>query len=129
VKTYSRQDWDAAQLAWDDGEFSDEWRNIRHLMAMQGCIFPPAGDRYDSWEDEAPTQRAVLIRAIRETPYLLRKSALGASSWSQVIDRLLRGRDEWRAEMRAEEGPDDDRVIDRGAAMSIKQIIERIGSS
>lgn len=129
MKTYSREAWTDAQDAWDDGEFSDEWREARHTMAMQGCIFPPSGTRWDSWEDDAPSQRAVLIRAIRESPDLLRQSMKGASSWSVVIERLMRRRDAWRAEMRAEEQPDDDRWNDRDATLTLKKILDRVAAS
>jgi hypothetical protein len=129
VKTFSREAWTDAQAAWDDGEFSDEWREVRHTMAMQGCIFPPSGTKWDSWEDDAPTQRAILIRAIRETPDLLRASIAGASSWHQVIDRLTHRLNDWRAEMRADEGPDDDRPVDRDAPMRIAHILARIADS
>lgn len=100
MRTFSKADWDAAQDAWDEGRFSSEWRDLRHVMALNGVIFPPSGTAYDSWEDDQPSQRAVLIRAIRETPELLARCTRNARSWSQVIDRLLRARDEWREEMR-----------------------------
>ena len=100
MRTYSHAEWQASLDAWEGGEFSSEWRALRHTMAMQGCIYPPAGTQFDSWEDAQPSQRAVLIRAIRETPELLRRCAKGARSWSQVIERLFMARDEWRTEMR-----------------------------
>ena len=53
-----------------------------------GWHYPPSGTRWDSWDDDAPSQRAILIRALRETPTLLAKCVKGAKSWSVVIDRL-----------------------------------------
>ena len=103
VRTFSRSDWDAAQRGWSDGQFSPEWRDLRRRMAEQGCIFPPSGDRYDSWEDDSPSQRAILIRAVRETPELLARCARGARSWHELVSRLARARDEWREEQSAEE--------------------------
>jgi hypothetical protein len=94
VKTYSRSDWNAAQEAWRD--FSDEWRDFRHQAAMRGILFPPSGTKYDSWEDDSPSQRAILIRAIREQPTLLRHAIGHSSSWHQVIDLVTRARDDWR---------------------------------
>lgn len=129
MRTYSQSNWTDALRAWDDGEFSDEWRDVRHTMAMQGCIYPPAGTRWDSWDDDAPSQRAILIRAIRETPMLLGGCVKGAHSWSVVIDRLMRARDDWRAEMRAEEGDDEDRPMDRAAPQRIADILRRITDS
>lgn len=100
-RTFSRADWLAAQASWEG--FSPEWRELRHRMAMAGCIFAPSGTEHDSWEDDSPSQRAVLIRAIRETPALLDRCSRGARSWSQLIERLLAERDEWREELRAKE--------------------------
>ena len=129
MRTYSQSDWQDALDAWADGEFSEEWRDVRHAMAMQGCIYPPSGTRWDSWDDDAPSQRAILIRALRETPTLLAKCVKGAKSWSVVIDRLMRARDDWRAEMRAEEGDDEDRPMDRAAPQRIADILQRITDS
>ena len=101
MRTFTRADLDAANAAWTEGQFSPEWRTIRHKAAMGGLIYPPSGDRHDSWEDDSPSQRAILIRAIRETPKLLDKCVTGAKTWHQVIDRLTSARDEWREELDA----------------------------
>lgn len=134
MRTYSRSDWNAALQAWDDGEFNDEWREVRHNAAMGGIIFPPAGTKWDSWEDDSPSQRAILIRAIRETPRLLDSCIVGAKSWSEVIGRLTTARDEWRAELdakereaerqRREENPDHEEAV-----MTLKSVMQRIADS
>ena len=134
MRTFTRADLDAANAAWAEGRFSSEWRNVRHKAAMGGLIYPPAGDRHDSWDDDNPSQRAILIRAIRETPRLLDKCLIGAPSWSVVIRRLMAERDEWREELdrkardaewqRRRENP-----THREAAMSVKQILERMANS
>lgn len=136
MKTYSRADWEAALDAWSEGQFSREWREIRHVMAMQGCIFPPAGDRFDSWEDAQPSQRAVLIRAIREQPTLLRRCLFGAKTWSDVIEKLLRARDDWReemaereAELRAARLAEEPDYSHRQSVMSVGEIIRRLTDS
>lgn len=134
MKTYSRDDWEASLAAWDDGEFSPEWKTIRHVMAMQGCIFPPSGTAFDSWEDDQPSQRAVLIRAMRETPELLRRCTRKATTWSEVIDRLFRARDEWREELERddryrEEQAMFDQPTHREAVMALGDIWRRIGDS
>jgi hypothetical protein len=103
MRTFTRSDLDAANAAWTAGEFSREWRDIRHKAAMGGLIYPPDGDKHDSWEDDSPSQRAILIRAVRETPKLLDRCVVGASSWYVVIDRLTKARDEWRDELNAKE--------------------------
>ena len=99
-----RRTYTAAQLAesrvpWAAGHFSDEWRDWRHMAAMQaGIIAPTDGTEWDSWSDDEPSQRAMLIRAIRETPDLLRSAIRAPSvhSWAAVIAVLVRGRDEIR---------------------------------
>lgn len=102
-RTYSREDWLTAQAAWEAGEFSAEWKDWRHWAATEGTIiFPPDGTKWDSWDDDSPSQRAMLIRAIRETPTMLRRALRGARSWAEVIERLLLDRDVLRTE-RAED--------------------------
>jgi hypothetical protein len=96
-RTYTRQQLDESRAAWTAGEFSDEWREFRHLAAMSaGIIAAPKGTKWDNWGDEDPTERAILIRAIREQPEalrrILRSGRVGA--WSNVIAVLLRGRDD-----------------------------------
>jgi len=94
-RTYDRATWLRARDAWDAGGFGVEWADWRNLAAKAGVIFPPDGDPGDSWSDARPSQRAMLVRAIRETPRLLRwaltRPDLG--SWGDVIGHLLTGRD------------------------------------
>src|SRR5512146_1944784 len=94
--TFSRSHWEAALQAWQDGEFSDEWKPWRHEAAMRGMIYPPEGTKWDSWEDDEPSQRAMLIRAIRETPSLLHTAIARSRSWYDVIAYIVRERDDWR---------------------------------
>ena len=85
--------------------FAPEWAPFRHLaMSGPGIIHPPAGSKWDSWADAHPSQRAILVRAIRETPDLLGWAIRGAKapSWSKVIERLLAGRDEMREQLEPE---------------------------
>lgn len=98
-RTFSRSHWEAALEAWDAGKFSDEWKPYRHEAAMRGMIYPPEGSRFDSWEDDDPSERAMLIRAIRETPNLLHRAIAERKSWSGVVAYIVRERDEWRAEV------------------------------
>ena len=99
-RLYTAKDMADSRMAWDTGHFFDEWRDWRHLAAMEaGIIAPPEGTEWDQWDDE-PSQRAMLIRAIRETPALLSGAirSPGVHSWAAVIAVLLRGRDERRTE-------------------------------
>lgn len=94
---YSEQTWRDAMAAWDRGRFGPEWADVRAIAGRVGIIFPPDGSPDDSWAAEHPSQRAILVRAIRETPRLLRRAIEkpGARSWGDVIGRLLLTRDRW----------------------------------
>lgn len=93
--TFDRETWLRAVAAWEAGRFGPEWADWRLLAARAGIIFPPNGSPDDSWSDARPSQRAVIIRAIRETPRLLRWALgrPGVRSWGDVIEHLLSGRD------------------------------------
>lgn len=130
TRTFSKTDWDAAQALWHDGEFSAEWKDFRHQAAMRGMIYPPEGTRWDSWEDEEPSQRAILIRAIRETPKLTAEAINHSQSWGSVIEYILRQRDAWRDDLNARERwVDPDKPTERQAMQSIAEIFQRIADS
>ena len=122
--TVSASTYRAARRAWDAGEFGDEWRDIRQLAAAGGILYPPSGTAFDSWEDDRPSQRAVLARAIAETPELLGRCIIGARSWAAVIARLLQARDAWRAELRADGEPVPDGP-GRDEAAAVWEALER----
>jgi len=94
-RTYDRETWNRAAAAWRSGAFGPEWPDWRNLAGKAGIIFPPDGSPDDSWSDASPSQRALVIRAIRETPRLLRWALTrpGVHSWGDVIEHLLTGRD------------------------------------
>lgn len=128
-RTYSRDQWNEAQGLWLD--FSDDWRPYRHQAAMRGMLYPPEGTRWDSWEDDEPSQRAMLYRAIRDTPKLLSEAIARAHSWGDVIAYILRRRDEWRDELDAKDREMARQLAPtrRSEVMSLKAIIQRIGDS
>ncbi len=126
TRTFTRSELDKARAAWDEGGFSREWRDIRHKAALGGLIYPPAGTALDSWDDDNPSQRAMLIRAIRETPKLLDRCLIGAPSWTVVIARLTHARDGWREEQALREREVDDVPTHREAVTSLARILERI---
>ena len=130
TRSFSRDSWNEAQAMWRAGDFSHEWRPFRHQAAMRGMLYPPEGTKWDSWEDDEPSQRAMLIRAIRETPSLLSEAIARSRTWGDVIAYILRRRDDWRAEI-AEHARiiDEDRPTHRQAVMSIAQILTRIEES
>jgi hypothetical protein len=78
-----------AEQSWEG--FSEEWTPWRARAWARGIRYAPNGTEWDGWDDEHPTQRAILIRAIRETPDLLGWSIDRSDSWHDVIARLLAG--------------------------------------
>lgn len=132
-RTFRLEDLRAARSQWDAGEFSDEWRPWRKLAEEGGVIFPPEGTRWDSWDDDSPSQRAILIRAIRETPDLLRKSIVGARSWGEVVKRLTNGRDDMREDADLRDRDDrwerSDEITPREAVTTLGGIVNRIRES
>ena len=96
MRTFARAHWEAAQAAWVDGEFSPEWVAVRDLAVRYGILYPPNGSPDDSWDAAHPSQRAILIRAIRETPRLLADCIAHSTSWRDVIAKLGRRRDRLR---------------------------------
>jgi hypothetical protein len=104
---YSKERWAAAQASWKAGEpWSEEWRFWRHLAAENGILEAPEGSGWDQWDDESPSQRAMLIRAIRETPKTLRAAIVSprTHSWATVIEAVLQRRDTMVAEAAEERG-------------------------
>lgn len=127
---YTREQWEAAQASWSAGEpWSDEWKPWRHLAAeAAGIIDAPEGSRWDQWEDEHPSQRAILIRAIRETPDTLRRAIAmpGVRTWGDVIGRLIAGVEGFRADRASERHADpykDTQRQDRAALQGIQTIL------
>lgn len=127
-RLFTRQQIFDAQEAWDRGHFSDEWKSWRHMAAMQaGIIAPPAGDEYDSWDEEKPSERAQIIRAIRETPKALAASirAPKVHSWAAVIAQLVRRREGINADLDSVKK----RAPDTGAAYRLREILQIVGNS
>ena len=71
-----------------------EWRHLAATVA--GIIAAPQGTRWDSWGDEDPSERALVARAIEDSPSLLRSVLRSGRvhSWAQVVRALLIERDE-----------------------------------
>ncbi len=87
MRTYSRSDFEAARAAWSD--FDGTWEFHRRLAADRGMLYPPSGTRWDDIDDPKPSQRAIVYRAMTDTPLALTEAIRASSSWSQVIHRLL----------------------------------------
>ncbi len=89
MRTFSRETFVESKAAWEAGEFSKEWEPYRAQAAERGFIYPPEGSRWDLWEDEEPSQRAIIYRAIEDTPRAL-TTAIGQSrSWFEVVRKLM----------------------------------------
>jgi len=124
ARTFSKTRWLAARAAWRDGEFGPEWKRWRELAAIvAGIIDPPAGSVWDLWTDDDPSQRAIVIRAIRETPELLEAAIRtpGVHAWAAVIAVLLRSRDELAARVEERNRREDEaweraKAADRASA-------------
>lgn len=125
VRTFGRTDWRAADAAWAEGEFDPAWSRFRELAQRRGFIYPPSGSRHDTW-DENPSQRAILWRAIEETPDLLARCIVRADSWHAVVDLLTRARDEWRRTLAEVDVEDNPAPSPREAAEALRSILGRL---
>lgn len=124
-RTFSREAFLHSQQLWKDGGFGPEWAFYRQRAADRGFIFPPTGSKYDSIEDDQPTQRAVVYRALDETPELLVRAISLARSWSNVVAVLLQGRDGMREDADLRE---KDIVWNRRDELQPRQALERLDS-
>jgi hypothetical protein len=104
MKTYGRDAYLEADRLWRD--FSDEWDPWRLLAAERGMLYPPSGTALDQWDDDEPSQRAMLIRAIRESPTLLGMAIGSSSSWGEVVAYVNGWRDRRTAELNHRWGPE-----------------------
>jgi len=111
-RTYRREHVVEATRRWDAGEFGPEWQPYRAMAAGRGFIFPPVGSRWDSYEDDQPSQRSVVHQAIEDTPRLLRAAIGRSRSWNEVV-RLLVAE---RAVMRETVGIDERAAFDERLA-------------
>lgn len=106
-RTYRREDFLESRRQWETGKYDGRWDKYRKLAAERGFIYPPTGSRYDSWEDDEPSQRAVVWQAIVDTPLLLEEAIAKSRSWGDVVRKLLYERQVMRDEMRLRERDDE----------------------
>lgn len=133
MKTYSRSDWQAAQAAWDDGEFSYRWQSIRRIAAERGFIYPPSGSFHDDRETSNPSQRAIVWRALEDNPTRLEAIVRRSRSWHEVVDGIVG----LEARLRLDADDDDraqawerrDDPTEREATQALATIMRRIGDS
>ena len=89
MKTYSRDTYTRARQAWRDGNFGREWWPVARLARDRGFIFPPDGTAHDDRDDEHPSQRAIVYRAIRDNPTRLATIVGRSRSWTQVVIGII----------------------------------------
>lgn len=106
-RTYSAKDWLAAEERWRAGEFDPAWEPYRKAAAEAGFIYPPSGSKWDEWDDEEPSQRALLYRAIIDTPETLMSAIRSSRSWDEALRKALDWRDIRRANIRDGSYPQD----------------------
>src|SRR5690349_10714946 len=117
--------------AWSD--FDYRWKPWRELAAGRGILFPPAGSKHDSIEDDEPSQRAIVWQAITDTPAMLREAIAHSRSWREAVGRILIGREHLRedATLRARDAAwyRDQEPDHREAAQAIGSILQRMADS
>ena len=130
-RTYDRETFNRARDAWDRGRFGSVWADWRGLAGKAGIIFPPDGTAEDSWSDPRPSQRALIYRAIVETPRLLRWALTrpGIVSWGDVIEHLLAGRDRMALEADEREAEWTLEKVRRGAPQHISGTLAAVVDS
>jgi hypothetical protein len=106
-RTFAASDWVAAQAAWSEAELGTEWAELRRRAALRGLIYPPNGSRWDSWDDDSPSQVAIVIRAIRETPDLVLSCVDRSTSWGEAIGLLIEARDRWQRDQKRRVAADE----------------------
>lgn len=88
MKTYSRATFDEARKAWAEGDFGDEWTEIRRIAGERGYIYPPAGTKWDDVE-EVQSQRSIIYQAMTDNPTALIATMTRSRSWHDVAQGVM----------------------------------------
>lgn len=136
VRTFSRAAWSAASESWREGGLDAEtWYRVRYAAACRGMLYPPAGEAGDDCDDPHPSQRAIVYRALDNTPALLFGVIGRSSSWSEVSRELIHAIHASRTDAELAEIEQDRREETRrrnertSAPQRLGDIIRRAGSS
>lgn len=125
MKTYSPATWFAVNQAWATGGYGSRWDRIRMAAAERGFAYPPKGTADDDRDDESPSPRAIIWRALTDNPKQLEAIVWRSTSWYDVVHRIV-GLEE-RLRMEAEHGAAVDETPTRREAMSsLAAILRRI---
>ncbi len=132
-RTYSREAFLQAKALWEQGDYGWQWQPIRRLAAERGFIYPPAGTVHDDREGEAPSQRAIVWRALVDNPRQLDTIMRRCRSWDEVVGGIIALEARLWVDVTETERDDawscKDEPTGRQAASSLKAIFTRIGDS
>lgn len=137
MRTFSREAWQDAEKAWCElmprASQRARWSKVRAAAAERGILYPPTGTRWDSWADPQPSQFALIARESVDNPARLMAAIARSWSWSQVIARIVRQRDDVYEDTLLRE---KDAAWERAkepthaeAAMSVGAILRRMADS
>ena len=137
MRTYSRSEWLHADKAWRALMAPSQlprWKPYREAAALRGFIYPPVGARGDSWGDRQLTPWAIVARELYDgIPARLMAAIAQSWSWSQVVARIVRQRDDVYEDTLLRE---KDAAWERAkepthaeAAMSVGAILRRMADS
>jgi hypothetical protein len=131
MRTYDRDTFLGAREAWAD--FGPEWAEVRRLSWDRGYPYPPAGTKHDDRDDENPSQRAIVYRALEDNPTELRRIVGRCRSWSAVVDQVIglesRLREDADYADRESDAEREDRPTYGEAVTSLKAVLDRMASS
>ena len=125
----TREQFEDAERSWTG--FSDEWTPWRRMAQEQGIAYAPNGTEHDDIDVPRPSQRAILYRAIDETPDLLAWAirTVDKPSWASVVGRVLAGLDEMREQLDMEPEPAREDLAPSQSTYRLKEILDIIKDS
>lgn len=128
MKSFSAEHWRRARTAWLEGEFSEEWIPFRDAAREAGILYPPEGTNLDSFEADFPSQRAILIREIRDRPKALLAIIRRSRSWNDVVAACMTGLAQLREDVGLDEAPNlgVTRSAKRADAEALGSILDRL---
>lgn len=88
MKTYDRDTYVRACAAWEDGEFGSEWAEVRRISWEHGFPFPPVGTSFDQFDDDQPSQRAIVYQWLDWRPSDTTRIVAQSTSWFEVVRKL-----------------------------------------
>ena len=127
MRTFTAETLEEALIAWADGGFGPEWDPIWEAAEGAGNIFPPAGTALDDRDDENPSQRSIIYRAMSDTPVRLRLLVKKSRNWSQVVAGLFTYQTELRQQADREVALDAERRMLEPDEAEARAALARLG--